>query len=254
MPPTARATLDPARLAGWRASWTSVMAGFVPGMPRLEAVITATVDALRPGPPARIMDVGGGPGVLAERLSAQWPDAHVTLVDIDPVLLALARGALPGSVAVIDADLTSPGWAAGTFDLITAVMTVHYLGPREIRAFYREARRALAPGGVLVVADLMPDAGLPSVMDALDPAAGEAAAELAWAQWWGTLAETPALHDLLTARTEIFRRRPPSGFVAESSWHLDAAREAGFGETGVLWREGRHAALAARAAATGGGR
>jgi SAM-dependent methyltransferase len=239
--------VDPARLAGWRDSWTSVMAGFVPGMPRLEAVITSTVDALRPGPPARIMDLGGGPGVFAERLAWQWPEAHVTLVDIDPVLLALARGALPGSVAVIDADLTSPGWADGAFDLITAVMTVHYLGPDEIRAFYQDARRALAPGGVLVVADLMPDAGLPSVMGALDPAPGEAAAELAWAQWWGTLAEAPAMRDLLNARSEIFRQRPLSGFVADSSWHLEAVREAGFEETGVLWREGRHAALAAYA-------
>jgi trans-aconitate methyltransferase len=221
------------------------MTGFVPGMAGLERVITSSVDALRAGPPRRILDVGGGPGVFAERLAARWPDARVTLVDVDPVLLALARAGLPDSVAVVDADLTSPGWADGAFDLITAVMTVHYLGPDEIRAFYRDARRALAPGGVLVVADLMPDEGLRSMMGALDPAAGEGAAELAWAQWWGELEETAALRDLLDARAEIFRQRPPSGFVAEATWHVAAARDAGFEEAGVLWREGRHAALAA---------
>jgi trans-aconitate methyltransferase len=225
------------------------MTGFVPGMAGLERVITSSVDALRAGPPGRILDVGGGPGVFAERLAARWPDARVTLVDVDPALLALARAGLPDSVAVVDADLTSPGWADGAFDLITAVMTVHYLGSGEIRAFYRDARRALTPGGVLVVADLMPDEGLPSMMGALDPAAGEGAAELAWAQWWGELEETAALRDLLDARAEIFRQRPPSGFVAETPWHVAAARDAGFEEAGVLWREGRHAALAAYAAA-----
>ena len=233
------------------------MAGFVPGMAGLERVITSSVDALRAGPPRRILDVGGGPGVFAERLAAHWPDTHVTLVDVDPVLLALARGGLPESIAVVEADVTRPGWTDsiavadadldGGFDLITAVMTIHYLGPDQVRAFYRDARRALAPGGVLVVADLMPDEGLPSMMGALDPAADEGAAEVAWARWWGELEESAALRDLLDARAEIFRQRPPSGFVAEARWHVAAAR-AGFEEAGVLWREGRHAAVAACAA------
>ncbi|GIF06655.1 class I SAM-dependent methyltransferase [Actinoplanes siamensis] len=241
--------LDPARVAGWRSTWDAMMAGFVPGMSGLERALTTAVEASRNGPPARVLDLGGGPGLLAERLAARWPDAAVTLVDLDPVLLQLARAGLPRDVGVVRADLTSAGWPARTgagYDLITAVMTVHYLAPQAIRALYAAARDALAPGGLLVVADLMPDDGLPGLMRALDPAPGEAAAELAWAQWWSELAAVPEIGLLLEARAEIFRERPPAGFTARLGWHAAAARTAGFAEAGALWREGRHAALAAR--------
>ena len=235
--------LDPARTAGRRNSWDRVMTGFVPGLTRLEAATATAVQAVR-GTPTRILDLGGGPGVLAERMTARWPGAQITLIDLDPVLLALARAALPGTVAVVDADLTAARWPAGC-DLITAVMTVHYLEPDQIRALYADALRALAPGGLLVVADLMPDDDLPVVMSALDPAPGEAAAELAWSQWWAELAGEPEFAPLLAARAEIFAQRPPAGFTAGSRWHATAARAAGFAETGLIWRDGRHAALAA---------
>ncbi|XVU25293.1 class I SAM-dependent methyltransferase [Actinoplanes sp. CA-054009] len=230
----------------WRATWDEVMTGFVPGLPGLEAAIAATVEAVRGGSPRRCLDLGGGPGVLAERMSARWPDCRVALVDLDPVLLSLARAA---GVAVIDADLDSGSWAGlagGGYDLVTSVMTVHYLPPPAIRALYRRCRRVLAPGGLLIVADLMPDDGLPSVMRAMDPAPGDAAAEMAWVQWWNDLSEAAEFSDLMAARADVFRDRAPANFAGTVSWHLAAAREAGFAETGLIWRDGRHAALAAR--------
>ncbi|BCJ40993.1 methyltransferase [Actinoplanes ianthinogenes] len=241
--------LDPARVAGWRTTWDAMMLGFVPGLPALERLIATAVEAVRGAPPTRVLDLGGGPGLLAERMSRRWPDATVTLLDLDPVLLELARAGLPSAIGVVRADLTSPAWPAATgtgYDLITAVMTVHYLAPEAIRALYAAARDALAPGGLLVVADLMPDDGLPGLMRALDPAPGEAAAELAWAQWWCGLMGVPEIVGLLAARADLFRDRPPAGFTADLGWHAAAIRAAGFAEAGALWREGRHAALAAR--------
>ncbi|MEV4343648.1 class I SAM-dependent methyltransferase [Actinoplanes sp. NPDC049596] len=240
-------TLDSDR---WRTAWDEVMAGFVPGLAALESAIASTVEAVRGGPPGRYLDLGGGPGVLAERMSARWPDCCITLVDLDPVLLELARAAAPPAMSVIDADLSTGAWAGragGGHDLITSVMTVHYLPPPAIRALYRRCRRVLAPGGLLVVADLMPDDGLPSVSRALDPAPGEAAAELAWVQWWSELARADGFRDLMAARADVFRDRPPANFAGALSWHLAAARAAGFTEAGLIWRDGRHAALAARA-------
>ncbi|GIF14859.1 class I SAM-dependent methyltransferase [Actinoplanes teichomyceticus] len=240
--------LDPARVAGWRTTWDAMMTSFVPGLAGLERVLGAAVEALRGAPPGRVLDLGGGPGLLAERMATRWPDATITLVDLDPVLLELARAGLPGTVGVVRADLAAswPAATGGAHDLITAVMTVHYLTPEAIRALYAAARDALAPGGLLVVADLMPDDGLPELMAALDPGPGEAAAELAWAQWWGELAAVPEFRHLMAARARLFRDRPPAAFTAGLNWHAATARAAGFGEAGALWREGRHAALAAR--------
>ena len=245
---TPAVTLDRPQILRWREEWARVMAAFVPGLEELEDTLCRAAEAVHGRAPARVLDLGGGPGVLAERMVRRWPAAVVTLLDIDPVLLTLARHGLGSAVPALDGDLASPGWAtrAGTdHDLITAVMTLHYLQPDRARACYAEARRCLAPGGLLIVADLMPDDGVPSVMSALDPAPHEAAAELAWSQWWSGLDAMPALRPVLTERTAVFRGRPPADFTAPVSWHVAAARAAGFREAGLLWRSGRHAALAA---------
>ncbi|MGK5679742.1 class I SAM-dependent methyltransferase [Actinoplanes sp. URMC 104] len=234
--------------ACWRTAWDEVMTGFVPGLASLEAVVAEAAEAVLGRAPHRVLDLGGGPGLVAARMAGRWPRAAVTLIDIDPVLLALARDGVPGTVTVLEADLGDDSWAttAGDgYDLVTAMMTVHYLRPPLIRALYRRCHRAMSPGGLLVVADLMPDDGLPSVTDALNPAPGEAAAELAWAQWWGEAAES--FGELMAARSEVFRSRAPANFAGSVAWHAAAVRDAGFREAGLLWRDGRHAALVALA-------
>ncbi|SDT59085.1 class I SAM-dependent methyltransferase [Actinoplanes derwentensis] len=247
MPPTAPPTAShPAGVAGHRAAWNTVMAGFLPALPDLEQAIMTTAERLT-GPPARILDLGGGPGLLAERLATRWPSARVTLADLDPVLLALAAATVPPSVTVVEADLTDPSWPTRTgtgYHLVTAVMTVHYLDPAAIRCLYAAIRRILHPGGLLVVADVMPDDGLPAMMRALATPADPSGDS--WSQWWAVLAAVPEFGDLLRRRAEIFRDRPPAEFTPAVSWHAAAARAAGFTEAGALWRHGRHAALAAR--------
>ncbi|MDG4838542.1 class I SAM-dependent methyltransferase [Micromonospora sp. WMMD967] len=237
--------LDYTQTVRWRETWSQVMEGFVPHLASLEETLCRVAEAVCGRAPGRVLDLGGGPGLLAERMVRRWADAEVTLMDIDPVLLALARGALTGKVRVLEGDLSTPGWvdhAGGHYDLLTVVMTLHYLPPAQVRAFYDDARRCLAPGGLLIVADLMPDEGLPSLMGALNP---EAAAEFAWAQWWSDIADLEALRPLLAQREAIFGSHLPVEFTAPASWHTTAAREAGFGQAGILWRCGRHAALAA---------
>ncbi|MEU4691557.1 methyltransferase domain-containing protein [Actinoplanes sp. NPDC023714] len=245
------ASLDPASLpdlaavASRRLAWDDAMAAFLPGMASLERTIATTAEAVLGRPPSRILDLGGGPGRFAERLTARWPTTRITVVDLDPVLLALARTALPPSVTMIAADLTGPSWPALTGDgyhLVTAVMAVHYLDARQIAALYRRAHAVLAPGGVLVVADVMPDPHLPAVMTALASAGPPADA---CSNWWSTLPGVPGLGPLLSQRAEAFGH-PPAEFTADAGWHASAVRAAGFTEAGLIWRESRHAALAAR--------
>ncbi|WP_410813832.1 class I SAM-dependent methyltransferase [Micromonospora sp. 067-2] len=241
------AVLDRSQTVRWRRTWDQIMGRFVPNLATLEETLCRAAEAVHGRTPERVLDLGGGPGLLAERMARRWSDAAVTLMDIDPVLLALARGALAGEVRALEGDLTSPHWvdrAGGNHCLITVVMTMHYLPPAQVRAFYGDARRCLAPGGLLVVADLMPDDGLPSLMSSLDPPSDEAAARLDWARWWNDIGEVEALRPLVAERSTIFGH-PPVEFTAPASWHAAAAGEAGFGEVGTLWRCGRHAALAA---------
>jgi SAM-dependent methyltransferase len=244
------ADLDRERVHGWRESWDDVMASFMPGLPGFEVAMAAAAEAVCAGPPADVLDLGGGPGVLADRMAVRWPRATVRLLDLDPVLLALAEaGASPG-VTVHHGDLASSAWVAdlagsGPMDLVTVVMTMHYLPDEQARRLYRDARQVLRPGGLLVVADLMPNDDVPSVMNALHPAADEAAAGLAWTRWWDRIAAEPAFEPQLRHRRALFADRQPAEFTPDERWHRDAARASGFGECGVIWRCGTHAAVCA---------
>ncbi|MGX6608053.1 class I SAM-dependent methyltransferase [Micromonosporaceae bacterium Da 78-11] len=254
MTTTTRVLLDvlgQERIARWRCDWDAMMAGFVPAMDSCEQAVFTAVERIHTPEPRRVLDLGGGPGGLADRMAARWPNAAVTLIDLDPVLLALAHAGVTSTVSVHAGDLGTATWAARSrseYDLVTVMMTMHYLQPGQARVLYRQAHRVTAPGGLLVVADLMPEDDLPTLMAALDPAPGEAAAELAWAQWWAQVADVPELASLVRARSSLFEQRPPAEFTATASWHLEAARAAGFSEAGILWRCGRHAALVAIAA------
>lgn len=246
LPPAA----DPALIDRWRAEWDAVMASFVPGLAGFEAALFAAAEAVRRGAPGRVLDLGGGPGVLAERMARRWPGAEVGLLDLDPVLLALAEAALPDRVTVLEGDLGGPSWLAAArpgapYDVVTVVMTMHYLREGPARAVYRAAREVLAPGGLLVIADLMPDEDIASVMTAMPSIVDAAAAELAWAAWWREVTGAPELAPQVRERAALFAARDTAEFTPGVAWHLAAARTAGFTEAGMLWRCGRHAAVAA---------
>ncbi|WP_430781502.1 class I SAM-dependent methyltransferase [Actinoplanes sp. G11-F43] len=241
--------LDRALVDRWRRGWDEVMAGFLPSVHSCETAMLAVAEAVCGPAPARVLDLGGGPGVFAERMATRWRGADVALLDLDPVLLALAAAGTGGRLALHRGDLAA-GWhagvaTAGSYDVITAVMTIHYLDQGQARELYRTARTLLRPGGLFIVADLMPEPGLTGVMGRLHPAADDAAAGLAWTRWWEQLRSHAALKPLMDQRAEIFGKRAPAEFTAPVDWHADVCRDAGFEEAGVVWRWGAHAALAA---------
>jgi 2-polyprenyl-3-methyl-5-hydroxy-6-metoxy-1,4-benzoquinol methylase len=127
--------------------------GFLGAVPGLH-------ERLRAG--ARVLDVGCGPGQVARLVTDAFPAARVTGVDVVPEAIELAmaeRGDRPnldfrvGDAALLDDD--------GAFDVVLAVDVVHDLArPHEA---LRGMRRALAPGGVLVMVDTAFSADLDAV-------------------------------------------------------------------------------------------
>jgi SAM-dependent methyltransferase len=114
-------------------------------VPAVEAVLS------RPG--VRILDVGCGAGWSALALAAAHPEATVLGVDIDPPTIELANAnaaaALGDRVRFECRDAAD--LAAGTFDIAFAFECVHDL-PRPVDVL-AAARRALVPGGALIVMD-----------------------------------------------------------------------------------------------------
>jgi ubiquinone/menaquinone biosynthesis C-methylase UbiE len=127
---------------------------FPGGRPSLEFVRSMELlERLLPAPPARVLDVGGGPGTYAAPLAGRGYRVHV----VDPVPLHVeqarqAAGAGPAAsftAALGDArELAEPG---ASHDAVLLFGPLYHLTAAAHRQqALAEARRVLAPGGRLL--------------------------------------------------------------------------------------------------------
>lgn len=235
----------------WQRRWDLQQEGY---MPDREARFVAMFDVVEAacGRSPRVLDLAGGTGSITRRLLVRFPASQSVLVDVDPVLLALASGTFEGDrrVRVVSADLSDPAWAESVagegFDAILTATALHWLEPERVRALYGEAHRLLVPGGVFVNVDHMDDEGLSPLHEAFGSIAAErtekvraATGALDWAEWWDEIAADPEMAELVEARARTFGpggSQSHSRSILPSSWHIDAIRAAGYGSAGLAWR------------------
>lgn len=93
----------------------------------------------------RVVEVGPGPGFLAERLTRAYPGAEILLVESSPDVAALVAHRVPRAV-VLCCPLEIAPIEAGTVDLLLAC-GVDYLFP-DLRQGYKVLQALLAPGGI----------------------------------------------------------------------------------------------------------
>lgn len=107
----------------------------------------------------KVLELGSGPGFLAERLLADHPDLAYTALDISRAMHSLARrrlGASAHRVDWVEADFKSDGWSKGLggFDAVVTVQAVHELRhKRHAPALYEVVHRLLSPGGTFLMCD-----------------------------------------------------------------------------------------------------
>ena len=101
-------------------------------------------------PCRRALDVGCGYGLLARKLARRCDE--VVAIDLDAAVLARTKAA-GGSdgIAFVEGDVMTYPFADGSFDLITAVASLHHL---PLSVALGRFRALLKPGGVLAVIGL----------------------------------------------------------------------------------------------------
>ncbi|MBJ7469925.1 MAG: class I SAM-dependent methyltransferase [Solirubrobacteraceae bacterium] len=102
----------------------------------------------------RILDLGCGTGETSRRALEAYPDAELIAIDPSQDMLQIARAVLPEHAQLRLGYLDEP-LPKGSFDLILSALTIQALPPHQRADLFPRVRRALAPRGRLVVADLV---------------------------------------------------------------------------------------------------
>ncbi len=101
-----------------------------------------------------ILELGSGPGFLAERLLTALPEARYTALDFSAAMHRLE--AFLDHVTFLERSFKSLDWAQGlpAFDLVVTNQAVHELRhKRYAKALHRQVRSLLKDGGCYLVSD-----------------------------------------------------------------------------------------------------
>lgn len=126
-------------------------------LPCFDSLYRTVLDAIPFAPDQRFtfVDLGAGTGLLTAMVLDAFPKAQAVLIDLAPDMLALAEHRLSGMedrYAVQVADYTRID-LPGESGVIGSAMSVHFVADEDKRALFRNAWKALMPGGVFIDAD-----------------------------------------------------------------------------------------------------
>ncbi len=104
----------------------------------------------------RLLDVGGGSGAFAMAAARRWPQLRVTVADL-PAVASLARERIAAAnlsdrIDVVGLDATRDALPTGP-DMVSFVRILHDHDDPTVARLLTGARRALSPGGTLLVAE-----------------------------------------------------------------------------------------------------
>lgn len=139
-----------------RSHWGKLVQVIAPQSVPLARIVAETLRLSEAGE-ISILDIGGGSGICSGIWLEANPEARSTQLDWEPVN-AIARRLLDergvgDRVSYIDGDLHTTGFGDSAHDLVMYSNVSHQEGPEDNIEVFAKARRALKPGGTLVVSD-----------------------------------------------------------------------------------------------------
>jgi ubiquinone/menaquinone biosynthesis C-methylase UbiE len=126
-------------------------------MQMFQAFVSQLQDIAKPN--AKVLDLGSGPGFLAEFLLDALPGLQLTLLDYSSVMHDLARarlGSRARHVRFLHSSFKSPDWHQGLekFDAVVTNQAVHELRHKQYaEALHSQVVTLLNPGSPYLVCD-----------------------------------------------------------------------------------------------------
>ena len=216
-----------------------------------EARFNAQLDVLElsVGQDFQVLDLACGPGSLSLRILQRFPRARVTAVDLDPLLLAIARGALAtygDRIRIIQTDLADPACFASLDgpapQAVVSSTALHWLMPEHLGVLYRNIAELLPDGGVFLNADHQRFDHRHPRVKALAEQHDEQTQQHAWqagvedwGRWFARVQGLPELAQYRQARESLFAGRPVPPATA-LDFQVASLRQAGFTEAGPVWQ------------------
>jgi len=142
-------------------AWVAAADRTRPWRAQIRTAIAELLRAVSPAP-RRVLELGAGPGLLAEAILEGRALDNYTLFDFSPPMLDMSRARLANhpSAEFICGDFKLADWTASLtapFDAVVAMQAVHEIRhKRHVPGLYSQIRAALQPGGLLVVCDHLP--------------------------------------------------------------------------------------------------
>ncbi|HEV2109382.1 MAG TPA: class I SAM-dependent methyltransferase [Thermomicrobiales bacterium] len=152
------------REAGWdeddSALFLEMGALFTPRREEIAATLTSLIPAA-PTDPFHGVELGVGAGWLTEAVLRRFPNASMLGLDGSPAMLDAASERLapfgarftPGRFALEDSTWIDR--LPSDLQCILSSLTLHHLDDAGKRSLYARLRRRLAPGGALLIADIV---------------------------------------------------------------------------------------------------
>jgi len=228
----------------WLRRWDRQQAGYVPDREHTFSLMLDVLERLGAAP-GRLLDLGCGPGSLANRTLARFPDAEVVGLDLDPVMLELGRRTLRDRVRWVEADLRSPDWSdrlePGSFDAVVSATALHWLDAEHLPPVAEGLAGVLRPGGVFLDFDtLLADPAAPRLAELTKDLRQKLQAQTTGAAefedfytWWDLLAAEPELRELFVERDRRFGPKRHGAGTTLRDWE-QSLRAAGFAEVAPL--------------------
>lgn len=230
----------------WQLSWDRQQEFYLPDREDRFRIMLDLVEAAV-GPAPRVLDLACGTATISRRLFARFPDATSVAVDMDPTLLAIARGSFAGDdrITFVTADLAQPDWMDDLppepFDAVLTATALHWMQPDPLTRLYTDLAKLVRPGGIFLNADHTPDPEAP-LLNTLHESLQSAHADRAraqgavdWDEWWSLVAAEPGLADEYARSRTIFANHT-KGVTHPPSWHTTHLTDAGFLETAIAWK------------------